>query len=372
MREEQILVLQGGGALGAYQAGAFEALTLSGHVPDWIAGISIGAINAALIAGNAPEHRVDRLREFWTRITTGTTIETALLPQSGPVRAWANDLSAAGAMMFGQPGFFRPAWPPPWAVASLPPQSLGFYDTKPLRDTLEALVDFDRINDGPIRLSIGAVNVRTGNFAYFDSRRTRLDVRHILASGALPPGFPPVEIDGEFYWDGGLVSNTPLEYVLDQQARGPRVLFQVDLFPAQGPMPASIAEVLEREKDIRYSSRTRLGTDAWVARQRYAKALRSLLERLPDGVIESGELRLLADAASNHPVTILHLIHRHASHESHAKDTEFSRASMLDHWAYGRADVERSFAHPRWTARDPSTPGVQVFDLTTGGHGRAA
>ena len=210
-----ILVLQGGGALGAYQAGVFESLAACNSQPQWVAGISIGAINAALIAGNAPELRLERLREFWHLVSSSPDL-TPLWAAMAPTRAWANETSAGQAMLFGVPGFFTPRLPPPplQPAGTLP--AISWYDTTPLRQTLERLVDFDRLNNGAMRLSVGAVNVRSGNFAYFDSANHRIDVRHILASGALPPGFAPVEIDGEFYWDGGLVSNTPLQYVLDQ------------------------------------------------------------------------------------------------------------------------------------------------------------
>ena len=263
--EQCILVLQGGGALGAYQGGVYEALAETKQCPNWVAGISIGAINAALIAGNPPEKRVERLREFWEGVSAlPFGVAPPPLPDGvtsiGRTRDLLNETNATIAMLFGVAGFFRPRIP---AAPFQPPGTLAaisYYDTEPLRATLERMVDFDRINSGAVRLSVGAVNVRTGNFLYFDSSECKIDVRHVMASGALPPGFPPIEIDGEFYWDGGLVSNTPLQHVLDQPGSDRRLVFQVDLFPARGEMPATIADVSEREKDIRYSSRTRLNT----------------------------------------------------------------------------------------------------------------
>jgi len=215
-QDEGVLVLQGGGALGAYQAGVFEALHDARIKPDWVAGVSIGAINSALIAGNPPERRVSRLEEFWHLVSSAWPALS--WSNDGPARSWLNEVSAALVMLFGVPGFFMPRVPPaPFQPAGMP-GAISYYDTTLLARTLERLIDFDLLNSGPVRLSVGAVNVQTGNFTYFDSARQRLDFRHIAASSALPPGFAPVEIDGEHYWDGGLVPNTPLQYVLDQPA----------------------------------------------------------------------------------------------------------------------------------------------------------
>ena len=222
------LVLQGGGALGSYQAGVYEALASSEYLPDWVAGISIGAINAAIIVGNRPENRVKCLRSFWEEVTAQTN-----LVQSAPVGSpavWQQTSSALTALMFGQPGFFTPRAPKDWLS---PGNRVSYYDTSVLKGTLERLVDFNRINSTEdMRLSVGAVNVRTGQFSYFDSAKMTIRPEHVMASSALPPGFPPVEIDGEHYWDGGLFSNTPLEYVLDYSPRRSRLTFQVDLFHA--------------------------------------------------------------------------------------------------------------------------------------------
>jgi NTE family protein len=259
------LVLQGGGALGSYQAGVYEALAEHGYQPDWVAGISIGAINSAIIAGNAPEDRVARLREFWERVSSPSASWLDL-----PLDAWQDAIRRLGAMsalMFGQPGFFRPNLLHCWTTGTAP---TSYYDTSDLRDTLERLVDFDRINARETRFSVGAVNVRTGNFAYFDNARQTIRPEHVMASGALPPGFPAIEVDGEFYWDGGLVSNTPLRYILERVPRHSTLTFQVDVFAAQGELPSRLDAVAEREKDIRYSSRTRMGVETF----RYAHTLR--------------------------------------------------------------------------------------------------
>lgn len=361
--EERILVLQGGGALGAYQAGVYEALSEEGYEPEWLAGISIGAINAALIAGNPPERRVERLREFWRTVTSGPAPQ--LLFPTGPLRAHVNATSAAFAALFGAPGLYTPRLPPFAYQPGGDARQLGVYDTTPLRRTLARLVDFDRLNNGAIRLSVGAVNVRTGNFAYFDTLDQRIDPRHIMASAALPPGFPPVEIDGEYYWDGGLVSNAPVQYVLDRPSGGRRgLVFQVDLFPARGDLPTSFDEVRSREKDIRFSSRTRLNTDQELHRIAIAEAARRLLAKLPPNLANDPDARRLAALGGwRHGLDVVHFIYRTRRYESYAKDYEFSRVSMLEHWDAGRDDAIATLGDPRWVRRDLTSEGVRVFDL---------
>ena len=361
--EETVLVLQGGGALGAYQAGVFESLSTVYCEPAWVAGISIGAVNAALIAGNPAELRLQRLRAFWDLVSSALPAPPMQPLVAAPVRGPWNDASALQVMLCGVPGFFTPRIPP----APLQPrgtlEAISYYDTRPLQATLERLVDFDRINSGATRLSVGAVNVRTGNFAYFDSAHQRIDARHIMASGALPPGFAPVEIDGEHYWDGGLVSNTPLQYVLDQPGHQHRVVFQVDLFAARGDLPATLAEVTEREKDIRFSSRTRMNTTVELDRQVIAQAAQRLLAKLPPALRDDPDARALARLRCDRAVDVVHLIYRSKHYESQAKDYEFSRLSMQEHWEAGRADMATTLADPRWTHRERQDTGVHVYDL---------
>ncbi len=360
--EMHVLVLQGGGALGSYQAGVYEGLCADGRPPDWVAGISIGAINAALIAGNPPERRTERLKTFWDKVSSGLQ-GVPVLPGDRN-RAWFNETSAALIAAFGAPGFFSPRWPPAAFYPPGAPEALSFYDASELKRTLEELVDFDRINAGETRLSVGAVNVRTGNFAYFDNRRDRIKPEHIMASGALPPGFPPVEIDGEHYWDGGLVSNTPLEYVLEQERALDLRIFQVDLFSARGPMPRTLLEAAEREKDIRFSSRTRLNTDAALRVRKAKAAFRRLAERLPPELREDPDVAFLAEVSHESAVTIMQVIYRRKNYESNAKDYEFSRQTMLEHWAAGLGDVRRAFRHRRWMDHGRREDGITVFDLT--------
>ena len=361
--QECILVLQGGGALGAYQAGVFESLAKVYREPTWVAGISIGAINAALITGNPAATRVARLREFWELVTSA--VPAPLVAPLMGARETLNETSASQAMLFGVPGFYKPRFPPAPFQPRGTLEAISYYDTSALQSTLERLVDFDRINAGTVRLSVGAVNVRTGNFEYFDSSRQRLDARHIMASGALPPGFAPVEIDGEHYWDGGLVSNTPLQYVLDQPGRKRRVVFQVDLFAARGGLPATLNEVTEREKDIRFSSRTRMNTTVELDRQVIAQAAKRLLAKLPPELRNDPDVRALADLRCESAVEVVHLIYRSKHYETQSKDYEFSRLSMREHWDAGRADMAHTLRDPRWTQRERQATGVHVYDLTS-------
>ena len=261
-----MLLLQGGGALGSYQAGVYQALAEANIYPDWVAGISIGAVNSALIAGNPPEKRVERLREFWEAVSTsplGLPYFPSLNIPDDSSHSLLNQTRALGILLFGAPNFFTPRVPPPTPWDAKPADAVSFYDVAPLKATLERLVDFDRINAGDMRLSVGAVNVRTGNFVYFDTTTHRIGPAHIIASGSLPPGFPATEIDGEYYWDGGMVSNTPLQWVLDSRPRRDLLAFQIDLWSAQGELPHNLADADLRAKEIRFSSRTRAGTDLY-------------------------------------------------------------------------------------------------------------
>ncbi len=352
-----VLVLQGGGALGAYQAGVFASLSRAGSEPDWVAGISIGAINAAIIAGNASSDRLDRLKEFWTLVTSGWSFGRAGGAEA--LRAITGDANVGLAMTTGVPGFFNPRAISPLLMSADGPGALSFYDSSPLRETLERLVDFDRINARQTRLSVGAVNIRTGNFTYFDNAHQRIGPEHIMASGALPPGLPPIEIDGEWFWDGGLVSNTPLEYVLDENATDDLVIYQVDLFNARGPMPKTLQEAAEREKDIRYSSRTRLNTDANLKIHRLKASLAALLKTLPVEQLTDPNLQLLSEFSKENSVIVVQLIYRDRAYEGSFKDVEFSRQTMLDHWASGVSDGDRAVRRKKLNPVEP-TPGGAV------------
>jgi NTE family protein len=366
------LVLQGGGALGAYQAGVYEALAEAAIYPDWVAGVSIGAINAALIAGNPPKDRVDRLREFWTRVTSGGCWPWFSDPSFGLARGdigrnFLNQMSAGLALANGARGFFETRPVGPWFQPAGTIEATSFYDTADLKHTLERLVDFDRINAGGTRLSIGAVNVRTGNFVCFDTTTHTIRAEHIMASGALPPGFPAIEIEGEHYWDGGLVSNTPLQWVVESEPRRDTLAFQVDLWSARGEFPRNMLEVTTREREIRYSSRTRAGTDQFKHIQKLRCALAVLLENMPEDLRNSPEAKLLGAVADRKVYNIVHQIYRAKNYEGHSKDYEFSRLSMEEHWRAGYHDARRTLRHPEVLQRPGNREGVFTFDLAADG-----
>src|ERR1700731_1911061 len=369
-RAQRVLVLQGGGALGSYQAGAYQALCHHDFEPEWVAGISIGAINAAIIAGNAPEKRVGRLKEFWELVSAPVPWNPIVKTDRG--RSVFNETSAALIATFGVPGFFTPRIPPAplWPPGS--PQSQSYYDTAPLKKTLERLVDFDRINDLKCRLSVGGVSVTTVNFKYFDNFEFRklgkkIGPEHIMASGALPPGFPSIEIDGEHFWDGGIASNTPLDYVLDAETSQDLLIFQVDLFSARGPLPVSLLEAAEREKDIRFSSRTRMNTDKNKQIHNARMALRELIEKLPDYLKNDPSVEFLCKLSRESTVTVVHLIYRSKNYESSSKDYDFSHVGMVEHWDAGARDVHLSMCHKDWLERPQSGETMVTYDLTGDG-----
>src|SRR6201991_697500 len=371
-KARRVLVLQGGGALGSYQAGAYQALCHQGFEPEWIAGISIGAINAAIIAGNEPEKRVERLKEFWDMVSQPVSWNPVL--PGDRARSLFNETSAAIIATFGVPGFFTPRFPPAplWPPGSM--DALSYYDTAPLKKTLERLVDFDRINDLKTRLSVGAVGVTSGNFKYFDNYEFKklgkqIGPEHIMASGALPPGFPSVVIDGEHYWDGGIASNTPLDYVLDAEFARDMLIFQVDLFSARGDLPNSLLEATEREKDIRFSSRTRMNTDKNKQIHNARRAVRDLISKLPDYLKNDPSVEFLAKVSRESTVTVVHLIYRSKNYESSSKDYDFSHVAMVEHWSAGVRDVHLSMRHEGWLERPQTDETMVTYDLTGDGTG---
>ncbi len=368
--ERIALLLQGGGALGSYQAGVYAALSEARVEPDWVAGISIGALNSALIAGNPPETRVERLREFWEEITTspfGIPFVKGAEIKGDYAHSVVNQIRAMGIVLAGAPGFFKPRPLAPFLHSPGMIEALSFYDVTPLRATLERLVDFDRINSGEIRLSVGATNVRSGNFAYFDTTTHEIRPEHIMASGALPPGFPPVEVEGEYYWDGGIVSNTPLQWVLDNHPRADTLAFQVDLWSARGEMPRDLAEVDLRAKEIRFSSRTRQGTDQFRKQQQLRRAVGALLKQLPGDRRNDPEWKLLEEEVDEKVYNVVHLIYHAAKYEGSCKDYEFSRRSMEAHWRAGYNDTVRTLRHPEALERPMNAEGFTTFDLAVDG-----
>jgi len=362
-REHTVLVLQGGGALGAYQAGVYEGIAETGLAPSWIAGVSIGAINAALIAGNRRERRVERLREFWERVSSSMPLIAPV--ELDPLRISLNRFSAATAATLGVPGFFVPRIPPALLAPDGTPEALSIYDTSPLRETLEELVDFDLLNsEDSVRLSVGAVDVHTGNSVYFDNQDLALGPEHVMASGSLPPGFPPTVIDGAHYWDGGLVSNSPLMYVFDVSPRINALIVQVDLFSATGELPANLDQVLERAKDIQYSSKTRLNTKQVQELESLRLAVGRLLRKLPATLHKDPDYKLLQPLAEyKRHLTIAHLINRRLASSANSKDYEFSRTTVRELWQAGLDDVRRAVSHRAWLEAQELVDGVRVFDL---------
>jgi len=360
-KQSIVLVLQGGGALGAYQAGVYEELSTSDYVPDWIAGVSIGAINAALIAGNLPERRVERLREFWHRVSSGMLLPEPITPSNRTAFKWLSSRLS----LFGLNGFYqmRPVFdfiaPPGY------PTALGLYDTAPLRKTLLDLIDFDLINKKPVRLSVGAVDVLTGNSVYFDNHECEIKPEHIMASGALPPAFAPVVIDGVPYWDGGIVSNTPLHYVLDHRQDKDRMVLQVDLFSARGEMPTDMLSAQARHKNIMYSSRTRYGSSMLTQLQSLKHCIDNVVKHLPAEMQNHPAVMELKKHAAPQCIDLVQLVYRPAVRALPSADYEFSRASVLERWRSGAADIRFCIDNPDWLYKSASDAeaGVNVYDL---------
>jgi NTE family protein len=355
------LVLQGGGALGAYQAGVYQAMHEAGIEPDWVSGVSIGAVNSAIIAGNKPENRLARLTTFWSRITDRTVwLHT---PDGDIFRQLRNATSSFYTTMLGQPGFFAPNKINPWLSPAGAKTASSYYDNSPLRETLMELVDFDLLNSKSCRFSVGAVNVTSGNFIFFDNTKHQIVPEHIMASGALPPAFAPVQIGSDYFWDGGIVSNTPLQHLLAQDDDINSLVFQVDLFSATGPLPRTIQDVMGREKDIMYSSRTRQVTDMFQRLQRWkTRAYRALL-KIPEADLTDEERQMRDKLARLPALTILQLIYQQKTYEGNAKDYEFSRTSMREHWDSGHEDTRRTLTRKHWLEMPPENTGIITHDI---------
>lgn len=360
--ERRILLLQGGGALGAYHGGVYEGIAEMGFLPDWVVGISIGAINAALIAGNPPERRVERLHEFWERMSAQAPL---VLPKPMDfARPAMNRMAASSAMLFGIQGFFVPRMPPPQLSPEGTIAALSYYDTEPLRTTLDELVDFDLVNSGKsgVRLSLGAVNARTGESVYFDNTTHTISASHVMASGALPPGFPPVEIDGDYYFDGGIMSNTPAQYV-SQDFQMNALIVQVDLFSGLGSMPRNLDQVSERVKDIQFQSKSRFSMEEVRKIEEMRSTLASVIAKLPAKLRSDPEVKKLEHISKRGAVTVVRLVNRHDTKSCDFKDYEFSRATVSDLWTGGYDDAQRAFQRPESCRVTDLGNGFRVLDL---------
>jgi len=357
-----VVVLQGGGALGAYQGGVYQALHENGIEPDWIVGTSIGAINASIIAGNRPGDRLARLQDFWKRV------ERASFWGSFP--AWGGSADALVSWMTltsGISGFFEPHTRAfLGAHVHLGPDHAGYYSTSPLRETLNELVNFDLLNQGCPRLTVGAAHVRTAMMHYFDSRDMALTPSHILASGALPPAFPAVRIDGELYWDGGILSNTPAERIFDDNPRRNGLIFAVHLWNPTGPEPETIWEVLNRHKDIQYSSRI----SNHIVRQRDAHRLRhvisELLKYVPEDKRQNPDVRELAAYSCRTRMHVVRLLAPRLDNESHIKDIDFSPAGIRARWDAGYGDTMVALEHQPWMGDWDPLEGVILHEPRRG------
>ena len=364
------LLLQGGGALGAYEAGVYQALAEANLLPNWVAGISIGAVNAALIVGNPPERRVARLREFWEAVSKlpfdlfGIPYSHSIDLKNLETHRLVNQTRAFLVAMFGVPSFFVPRFPPMEFLPSERPDKLSFYDVAALTSTLERLVDFDRINSSDVRLTVCAVNLRTGKLTSFDTTTHKIDARHIVASGSLPPGFPATEIDGEYYWDGGVASNSILHLVLDNPPRRDTLAFQIDVWSALGELPRDMIDVDAREKDIRFSSRSRAAIDHFRTTQKVRHALRKALEAMPDNLRKSDRIKRLETEADETSYNVVHIIYQAKSYEGVSKDYEFSRQTMEEHWRSGHEDASRAISHPEIFERPDAIDGFCAFDFS--------
>jgi NTE family protein len=353
-----VLVLQGGGALGSYQAGVYQALHEAGIEPDWIIGTSIGAINASLIAGNVPQDRVSRLQEFWKRI------------EQRPIWSFPDAFPGINEMLSywstvanGIPGFFRPN-PLAHAGADCPigTDSAGYYSTEPLKRTLGELIDFDLVNNCRPRLTVGAAHLRTSEMRYFDSRDCKLGVEHIMASGALPPAFPAVRIDGELYWDGGILSNTPTEAVFDDIPRRDSLIFSVNMWNPSGPEPTTMAEVFNRHKDVLYSNRIA----SQIAQQQKAHRLRHVINqlaaRIPEAERNSAAVRELAGYGCSTRMHVVRLLAPQLDRENHTKDIDFSPARIRQRWNAGYVHTKAVLDRSPWIGEFDPLSGVILHE----------
>jgi len=358
-KRQVVLVLQGGGALGAYQAGVYEGLHEACIEPDWVIGTSIGAANAALIVGNRPEHRLDRLRSFWSRLAHKGL--PALWPGLPGLPTFWTTLQAVSQ---GLPGFFAPN-PRAWLGqhVALDEDDAGYYHTTDLRATLASLIDRGCLNAGSPRLTVGAVNVRSGAMRYFDSREEALDLQHILASGALPPAFPPVRVADDLYWDGGIYSNTPVEAVFDDEPRRDSLVFAVQLWRPQGEAPQTMWQVSGRQKDITYASRvdSHVGRQAQIHRLRHI--VRELAKELPPAALRRADIGEMISYGCSTVIHFVRLIAPRLPDEDHTKDIDFNSARIAARWQAGLDDARRSLAQAAWLAPVDATQGLVLHDL---------
>jgi NTE family protein len=348
-----VLVMQGGGALGAYQGGVYEALHEAGIEPDWIIGTSIGAVNASIICGNAIDRRVERLKEFWRRIERASFW--------GDIPFWssiADQLMSWSTMTQGIPGFFAST---PQAFKG--PENAGCYSTLPLRQTLTELVDFELIRKAKPRLKVGAAQLRTSLMRYFDSRDMTLTVDHVMASGALPPAFPPVRIEGELYWDGGIMSNTPTEAIFDDNPRRSALVFAVHMWHPAGPEPQTIFDVMHRFKDIQFSSRLNDHISRQLETHRLRHIISELAKHVPQEVRSIPEVREMAAYGCTTRMHVVQLLAPRLGNESHMKEMDFTPAGIAARWRAGYDNTRRALESTPWLGEFSPLEGVILHNF---------
>jgi NTE family protein len=371
--ERVALVLQGGGALGAYQAGVYQALHEANIGVDWLCGTSIGAINGAIIAGNPPEKRVERLRDFWETVTA-PPVRIPNFPWftelawngNAHTRYWANRMSAFSTMLHGAPGFFSPRPLPPLNSTADSPEAVSYYDITPLKQTLSRLVDFDLINDDSMRFTVLATNVRSGERAYFENREQEIGSAHILASASLPPSFPPTEIDGEYFWDGGVISNSPMQFVIDNRGRHTALVFQVDLWDENGEVPLDIPSANLRAMEIHSASRINISLEQYKRMQKFRMALRRFIDELPAQCQNDPDVQFLSEQARGKVATIVQLKYQSNKFETAGKMFEFSRRAMEEHWQAGYGDTRTALGEPAVFELPDVAEAARIFDVHRG------
>lgn len=358
IKEQVVLVLQGGGALGAYQAGVYQALMEGGIEPDWVIGTSIGAINGSIVAGNDPASRISRLREFWDGVSRKSPLD-----RLWPAEIFGNALANSATVLGGIPGFFAPN--PAAFLGPMVPLGIdraAYYSTEPLRQTLGRLVDFECLNRHKVRLSVGAVNVRSGEMRYFDSRDMALDAAHVMASGALPPAFPAVTIDGESYWDGGVYSNTPIEVVLDDVPRRNSLIFSVNVWQPNGSQPTTIQQVMARHKDIQFASRGKSHVARQAQLHRLRHVIRELARRLPTELRDDPVVQDLAEYGCGTQMNLVRLLSPRLDGEDHTKDIDFTRSGIERRWKAGYDHARKVLAERPWEAPADPLAGIVIHE----------
>lgn len=361
---------QGGGALGAYQIGVLHALDEAGYYPNWFAGTSIGAINAAIAAGNPPNVRIEKMHQFWNTIATPYVIENNLLFSDEYSRKLEHFISAQTTLLFGQPGFFMPRFPPLLMGYYDAPDTISFYDTKELKSTLEQLIDFDRLNNSKeVRISLGSVEVRSGQMVYFDSKDTKIGPEHVMASGALPPGFPAIEIEGEFYWDGGISSNSPVTYVLSEN-RSPRnlLVFAIHLFDSYGLHPTSLDGVMKRKKDIEYSSRFSKAVEMYQQIHKLKNSIHLLSRYVPKEEKNNPEIKECIQRGRQSTISLVRFLCEHDETEFSSKDYEFSKKTIAERMQHGYQDGRKAIKTSPWDQPVSKTTGIAVYDMSSKQH----